>query len=375
MKVLQIGKYYPPVKGGMESVLREQCLGLLAAGCRVTALVAASDPEDRVEALDAGGRGRLVRCGAATVLASQPITPSLLHHLRLDVQREPPAAVILHGPNPLAAAMLLAVRRCLPPRCALTVWHHADVARQRLGRRLVRPWTDALLRACDGVAVSSAALRDGSRELASVRDRVHVIPFGVDASRWDPAARRDGGRFLFAGRLVYYKGLDLLLDAVARTPGAALDVVGDGPLAARLRSRVRDEGLADRVRLLGELSDAELDRLLATCRALVLPSDHGSETFGVVQLEAMAAGVPVVWTSLPTGAAGVGVPDVTGLRVPPGDGDALAAALARLHAEPALARALGDAGRRRVETEFDRGAMTRAILAWLADLRARKGTA
>ncbi|HPF35880.1 MAG TPA: glycosyltransferase [Candidatus Krumholzibacteria bacterium] len=368
MKIVQIGKYYPPVKGGMESVLREQCAGLAAAGCRVTALVAASGPEDRIQALPGGGR--LVRCGRVAVLASQPVTPSLLHHLRADASREAPDAVILHGPNPLGAAALLALRRCLPPTCAVAVWHHADVARQRLGRHLVRPVTDALLRRCDGVAVSSAALRDGSRELAPVRAKVSVIPFGVDAARWDPARRRDGGRFLFVGRLVYYKGLDLLLDAVARTPGAQLDVVGDGPLAPRLRTRVRDEGLADRVRLLGERPDRELDALLAGCRALVLPSDHGSETFGVVQLEAMAAGVPVIWTALPTGAAGVGLDGRTGLAVPPADGEALAAALARLHADPELARRLGDAGRRRVREEFSRDAMTRAMLAWLASLRA-----
>lgn len=373
MRILQIGKYYPPVKGGMESVLRELCEGLLDAGCEVTALTAALGPEDRVEALDARGRGRLVRCGAAAVAASQPVIPSLLHHLRREAALAPPDVVMLHGPNPLAAAVLLALRRGLPPACLLTVWHHADVARQRLGRRLVRPWTAALLRASDGVAVSSTALRDGSQELAAVRDRVEVIPFGVDPARWRPGDRADGGRFLFVGRLVYYKGLDLLLDAVARTPGAALDVVGDGPLAPRLRARVAAEGLADRVRLHGEVDDGALDRLLARARALVLPSDHGSETFGVVQLEAMAAGIPVIATALPTGAAAVGRDGETGLLVPPGDAAALAQALARLHAEPGTARAMGEAGRRRVETAFPRERMIAATLAWWAALRTRRG--
>lgn len=374
MRVLHVGKYYPPVKGGMESVLRDLCEGLLDAGHEVAALVAHDGPDDRIEALDDAGRGVLVRCGAKGVVASQPITPSLLSHLRRFAGEWGPDVVHLHRPNPLAAAALLAVRGALPRDCVLALWHHSDVVRQRFGALLKVPLDRALLRACDGVCVSSAGLRDTSRELASVRDAVRVIPFGVDPGRWrvgDPGAH-DG--FLFVGRLVYYKGLDPLLDAARDEPRLHLRIAGDGPLRARLAERIADEGLGDRVALLGTLTDAELHDELARCRALVLPSSHGSETFGVVQLEAMATGVPVVSTRLGTGVAEVNRHEETGLTVTPGDAAALADAMRRLLDDPAAAVAWGRAGRARVEARYSRSGMIDALTDWygeLADIRGR----
>lgn len=369
MRIIQIGKYYPPVKGGMETVLRDLCEGLADAGHEVAALVAADGGGDRRERLPGGGE--LVRCGAPAVVASQPLALSLPHHLRALIERRRPHVVQLHGPNPLAAACLLALRHRLPPGALLTVWHHADVARQRLGRRFTRPLGRRLLAVCDGVCVSSTRLRDTSGELAPRRDAVEVVPFGLDPRRWSVAREGPGEGFLFVGRLVYYKGLEHLLDALHAAPAVRLRIVGDGPLRPRLAQRIAAEGLAERVSLLGERSDAELRDLYRDARALVLPSDHPSETFGVVQLEAMAAGLPVISTSLPTGVAGVNLPGTTGLQVPPGDAAALAAALRRLEAEPETARSLGEAGRAHVARHYHRDRMVGAVLAWYARLAAR----
>jgi len=106
---------------------------------------------------------------------------------------------------------------------------------------------------------------------------------------------------------------------------------------------------------------------VAHARALVLPSLDSSETFGLAQLEAMAAGVPVVASDLPTGVRELGVEGDSHLYVPPGDAAALAAALARIQADPRLAERLGEGGRRRAAS-YGRDRMVDELLAWYGDL-------
>ncbi|MBK6899135.1 MAG: glycosyltransferase [bacterium] len=309
-----------------------------------------------------------MRCGVAATLASQPLMPDLAAELRRLLRRRPDV-VTLHWPNPLAAAALLASARG-PGAGRLTVWYHADITRQRLGAALLRPLVRRLLARCDGVAVSSASLRDQSPLLTPHAARTAVIPFGIDPGPWRAAAHPGRGPLLFVGRLVYYKGVEVLLEAVARLPGAELDIVGDGPLRAALAARAARPDLAGRVRLRGELDDAGLQAAIADAAALVLPSLLRAETFGLVQLEAMAAGLPVVATRLPTGVAEVTVHGETGWLVAPGDPAALAAALAELLGDPEEAARRGLAGRRRFEDRFHRDRMVAALGDWYARLAA-----
>jgi len=365
MRHLHLGKYYPPDRGGMETVLREQCHGLATAGHTVWALVAGRRDEELVTG--PGGRIRVLRCRRAAVVASQPLVPGLTALLRRAWRELRPEAVTLHWPNPLAAALLLATWREAPPGARLFVWYHADVTRQRLLRPLLRPLLRGLWRRVAGIAVSSRTLKERSPVLAPVRDRVRVIPFGIDPEPWLAAAERSSGPdpgFLFVGRLVYYKGIEVLLEAIARLPQARLTVVGDGPLAGRLRRRAARPDLASRVVWRGEIPARELQELLPRARALVLPSVAESETFGLVQLEAMAAGVPVVATRLPTGAGEIVRDGRTGLLVPPGDPDALAAALGQLLSRPELARRWGEEGRRLLLSRYTRERMVERLELW-----------
>jgi 2-deoxystreptamine N-acetyl-D-glucosaminyltransferase/2-deoxystreptamine glucosyltransferase len=190
-----------------------------------------------------------------------------------------------------------------------------------------------------------------------------TIPNGIDASAWasgrDPRPFREatgveGDYVLYAGRLAPNKGLHTLLDAwahVAPARGAVTLVLAgaDGGEAARLRRQTAELGLGDRVRLVGHLDEPTYHAAVAGCRAFVLPSAW--EAFGIVLLEAMACGKPVVATAVG------GVPEVVrdgtdGLLVPSGDPSALAEALDRVLGEPALAEALGAAGRIRAQA-FD----------------------
>jgi len=223
------------------------------------------------------------------------------------------------------------------------------------------------------VAISSYT----AREIALVRDvRVRVIPYTVGLPDSappspSPSASHGGGskgfRVLFVGRLVERKGVAELIEAVRRLPpalGARLDVIGDGPERARLEALVRESGLGDRVVLRGRVPAAELRAAYGAADVLALPSvlDSRSDTegLGVVLLEAMSYGVPVIGSKIG------GIPDIvidgeTGLLVPPGDSAALATELQRLAQDEDLRARLGAAGRAHIRGPF---AWDSVVAAW-----------
>ena len=159
---------------------------------------------------------------------------------------------------------------------------------------------------------------------------------------------------------MYYKGLHVLLDAAREWPGTML-IVGDGPLEPSLRAQAAALGVEDRVKFLGRVSHADLPAYYQACDVFVLPSIARTETFGVVQVEAMAAGLPVVSTRLPTGVPWVNQDGVSGLVVAPEDAVALGAALRRLADDHALRQRLADGARRRASALFSRDRMVRVF--------------
>jgi rhamnosyl/mannosyltransferase len=167
------------------------------------------------------------------------------------------------------------------------------------------------------------------------------------------ALRAEHGDFvLFLGCLRAYKGLFNLLMAMQSVGGARLLIAGRGALEAELRAAAAQMGLADRALLLGEVGTPEAVALLHAAAVVVLPSHQRSEAFGLVQVEAMACGTPVVSTDLPTGVPEVNAHGVTGLVVPPQEPAALAEAIAALLADAALRAKMGEAGRRRAQTLY-----------------------
>jgi rhamnosyl/mannosyltransferase len=350
MKVVHAAKFYPPALGGMETLVQSLCDG--TASDWDVAVVAAN--ESRRTVREMSGLVHVTRAGSAGRLASVPLCPSLPFHL----WRSPADCLVLHEPNPVAGATVW----LRAPARRLIIWHHSD---------LVRPWwapatygrlQRMLYRRADCVIVSNPVLAARSSLVASAR-RVAVIPIGIDMDRFGdlhPAqrARADairaenpGPRTLFVGRFVYYKGLDVLIDAMRRCPGTLI-LVGDGPLEAGLREQAAASGLGSRVRFVGRVSDEDLPAYYQASDVFVLPSVAETEAYGLVQVEAMASGIPVVSTRLPTGVPWVNQDGVSGLVVPPRDSTALAAALTRLLDDDGLRRALGEQGRRRAHDLF-----------------------
>jgi glycosyltransferase involved in cell wall biosynthesis len=164
------------------------------------------------------------------------------------------------------------------------------------------------------------------------------------------------------GRLRYYKGLDTLIQALPRIP-AHLVVVGTGPMGEVWKALAAQTGVSERIAWLGEVPDADLPTLYHFADLFVLPAGHPSEAFGLVQVEAMAAGLPVVCTELGTGTSYVNKHGVTGLVVPPRDADALVAAINSLLLNAESRKRMGMAARARVAAEFGLNGMVERVLA------------
>lgn len=351
MRVLHVGKYYSPYRGGIETVVEQLCRGLVRRGVEVTALVSNDGAGTVDETIDGV---RVLRLGRAAELNSQPLNLRLvptIRQLRFDVLH-------FHTPNPIGALAVLAARRSEP----IVVTHHSDIVRQRL---LGRPATAAqswlYSRAAALIAATPKHI-EHSPTLRRFESSCHVIHLPIDAlpyrdapSSWDeqlPSTWRGEPLVLFVGRLVYYKGVEVLLEALRLTPRACLAIVGVGPLMNRLVQQAAALGIVERVKFLGSVPDGRLRSLYKSARFLVLPSVAPSEAFGMVQLEAMAAGRPVISTDLKSGVPYVNQHGVTGLIVPPSDPQALATAMTSLLNDEPRALSLGQSAQRRVLSEF-----------------------
>ncbi len=344
--ILQVGKFWPPHYGGIETHLRELCTGL--ASVVDVDVVVSNVGRHYVQEQD--GDMRVTRVPTFARVASAPLSPRMLGFLR-----ESPADLVhLHLPNPPAViAYLLSGHRG-----KLVVTVHSDIVRQRMMAKLLSPTLSALLRRADAIVSFSPNRLEHSAVLQGFRDKCHVIPHGIPFEQYDEVDRTQieeiRNRYrkpivLAVGRLVYYKGFDYLIRAM-RQIDAQLLVIGEGPLHQQLVEQVTASGVEDKVSFLGNVTD--LRPYYHACDVFALPSIAVSEAFGIVQLEAMACGKPVVNTQLPSGVPWVSQNGITGITVPPCDVDALAEAVSVLLSQPELAARYGRAARRRVEQEF-----------------------
>jgi len=356
MRVLHLGKFYPPHRGGMESHL-EILANSLAPHVDLHVVVASDSRSTSVE--DAGGF-RLTRAGTLLQTAATPICPSLFR-----LVRESRADLIhVHHPHPFAMLAHLAAAPDVP----LVVTYHTDIVRQRVLGRAIHPLLSASLSRASAILVTSPLYLESSAVLRGWRDKCRVVPLGIPLDHVKTGApekiadirRRFPGPIVLAvGRLVYYKGFEYLIRAM-RQIDATLLIIGTGPKERELATIASHAGVRNRVMFLGEVPD--VTPYYHSADVFVLPSTARSEAFGVVQLEAMAAGVAVVNTAIATGVTFVSRHNQTGLTVPPADADALARAINTLLGDPMLRVRLGRAGRARVQEAFSAEAMARATL-------------
>jgi glycosyltransferase involved in cell wall biosynthesis len=369
----QLVREWPPGFGGVERVAHElACAWTDRTGtCRVCCLRPPRTAGDPLEV--PYPRQRLPHLSFGELLLPLP-GPALLR-LLLSAR---PLHVHLPCPGLLALAVLA---RLLRPRRRISFHWHAWLARRRgasgrfqgLYQRLAVGW---MARAADAVVTTSPPLLETLRERGVPAGRLRLLPCCLSeraeqlAGRtWRHRRRRRpaagaGFRVIVIGRLDSYKRVDWLIDAFSMGPASRLDVVGDGPLRAGLERQaaaVRRRRPDQRIRFHGRLGETRKFALLGRADLLVLPADRCNEAFGIVQLEAMACGVPALAFELEhSGAAWV-----NGLvrppHIPPRDRADLAAAIRELAAEPALRRHDGIAARHRYLSRFRRRRWLRSL--------------
>lgn len=346
--IVHFGKYYFPERGGIESVTISLAEGAVLAEYSVSVVcfrTGNSSESERINTVE------VLRAPIAGLISSQPLG---FRYFFLCLREARRADLIhMHGPNMLAALCCLLV----PRRTRLLVHWHSDIVGKGWLGRVLRPLEQALLRRADRVVATSPAYAVSSVSLAKHTEKIRIVPIGTRAPRelnpelspmW--ADRLVNKRLVLSvGRLVPYKGFDVLIAAAARLPeNTAVVIVGGGPLENELRARIETAGLNDRVYLAGKLDDATLDALFRHACVYCMPSRERSEAFGVVLLEAMAHGIPIVATEIP----GSGVPwvnqhECSGLNVPVNDPVALANACSRILLSEAERERFAKASRQR----------------------------
>jgi glycosyltransferase involved in cell wall biosynthesis len=355
LRVLHIGKYFPPEPGGMERFLDELTREQARQGLRVSVLA-----HDRHRGgSEVSAERRIHRCRSHGQLLFAPLAPAWPMRLAGILAEDRPDLLHLHLPNASAfAALLLPAARRLP----WVVHWHADVPHDaaHAGLRLAYPVYAAferrLLARGAAIITTSSAYLQASRPLAAHRSRCHVVPLGLGEAPTAAAGWRwpgPGLRVLAVGRLSYYKGFDRLIEALAEVEDASLLLAGSGDQDGALRALIAARGLEERVQLRPGLDDAGIEAAYRSCDLLCLPSIDRAEAFGLVLLEAMRAGKPVVASRLyGSGMSEVVLDQLTGLQVETGSVSALATALRQLRDDPALRLRLGAAGKLRFEREF-----------------------
>lgn len=243
---------------------------------------------------------------------------------------------LLHfnAPNPMGELSFYFVRALGLAAPRSVCFFHGEVVSAKRLHSVYNSWLlKSHLKACQRIIVSSPNIASTSSILKKFREKVQVIPFGIDTERFSPEQdwRPERGhdrplRFLFVGRLVRYKGLFELLKAMRRAKGT-LEVVGDGPLKESLIQYAEANQISERVQFRGKVSDAELIQFYRQADVIVLPSIDRGEGFGYVLAEGMACGAAAISTELGTGTSFVNQHHLTGLVVPPQDAGALAEAM------------------------------------------------
>jgi glycosyltransferase involved in cell wall biosynthesis len=365
LRVLQVGKFYPPHRGGMESHLQALC-GQLRGEVEVEVLVAGEGCRTVEEVADSV---KVTRVGTLFDFAAAPVCPGLTRRIR-----ESRADIVhVHWPHPTALLAYLASGHA----GRLVVTYHSDVVRQKILGALFWPVLRRALERADAVIAASPNYVESSPVLQRFESKCSVIPFGVPLAEFDRVdplevsklRERFGPRVVLGvGRLIYYKGFEHLVRAMRDVRGH-LVIVGEGPLRGALEREAEESGVDDRVTFVGHAADVV--PYFHAADVFALPSVARSEAFGIVQLEAMACRKPVVNTRLDSGVPYVSVDGETGLTVPPADPAALAAALNTLLGDASLRARLGRAARMRVEREFDLETMGRRTLKLYAEVMSR----
>ncbi|MDR2194413.1 MAG: glycosyltransferase [Treponema sp.] len=353
IKILQINKFYAPWVGGVERVVQNIAEGLNTKSDMKVLVCQSKGKAEKTTVNNV----QIIRSASLGIFYSMPVSFDFIFKLwKLSRQHD---ILLFHTPFPLADIACLFSGY----RGKIVVWWHSDIISQRKLLKIIKPILKWFLKRADVIVTATQAHIDSSAFLRPHREKCKIIPFGLKFSDYEQVginhyltnkmSDTQHKKLLFVGRLVYYKGIDILIQAMRTVRKAELFIVGSGTLEGDLKFRTESEGLSDTIHFLGYLPFEELKAAYADCDVFVFPSNAQVEAFGLAQMEAMFYGKPVVNTNLPTGVPLVSIHEKTGLTVPVNDVPALSSAIQRMIDDDELRIRLGINARQRVYEEFD----------------------
>ena len=368
MRVLHIGKYFPPSAGGIENFTGDLLPALQSQGVDVAALV------HNDSYLQRGQQETvifdIIRVPTYGRFLYAPVSPGFPQSFSRFVANFQPDILHFHLPNTSAFwALLLPSLRKIP----WIIHWHSDVVSSKidlglaLAYKMYRPLEQMMLSRAEIVICTSRRYQQSSLVLRKWRRKCVVVPLGINPQRYKEVSLSDrhvgetvdsevdekAFNVLAIGRLTYYKGHDVLVRAAALTKGIKVYIVGQGEQHKKLKQLIYSLGLQNTVFLMGFLPDTMLHQLMAECDCLCLSSVERTEAFGLVSLEAMFYAKPVVASDV----AGSGIGWVvdngkTGILFPVGDADKLAASLQFLAENQKTAEIMGQNGKKKISSLF-----------------------
>jgi rhamnosyl/mannosyltransferase len=340
MKVFQVVKLYYPWIGGVEKVVQQIAEGLNRKdNFEIEVLCCDHEKKEKEEEINGV---KIHRASSFGIFWGMPIS---FDFFRLFKRLSKKVDIIdFHHPFPLGDLAIFLFR----PKAKLVVHYHSDIVRQRILEFFFKPFILSTLKKAEKIIVSNPNLIESSLYLQKFKEKCEVVPFGVDLEKFkkfdlekvQKIKEKYGNFVLFVGRLNYYKGLRYLIEAM-KDVKANLVIIGEGPEKSNLISQISKLKLENEIFLLPFQPEEELINFYHACDVFVLPSIFKSEAFGLVLIEAMACGKPVISTELGTGTSFVNRDGVTGFVVPPRNAKALAEAINKILSDKELAQKFG----------------------------------
>ena len=367
MKILHVYRtFFPDTQGGLEEAIRQICMATQTLGADTRVLSCSPNPDivpiviNGIEVYRAKQFAEIASCNLSI--------RAFAMYRKLSEWAD---VIHFHFPWPMADLLDFFSRTNKPT----VLTYHSDIVRQKFWMTLYRPLMISFLRNVNAIIPTSQRYADSSPVLSAFKDKLAVIPLGLDEKSYPhPDQRivenisrdRNITYFLFVGVLRYYKGLDFLVEAVRNAPFDVI-IAGTGPEEGHIRNKVNKDGISN-VQLVGQISDAEKVALMQHARGVVLPSHLRSEAFGVTLVEGAMFAKPLITTEIGTGTSFVCNHSENGLIVPPANSHALRDALFELWRNNSLAERMGEASRTRYESLFTAQRMASSYMQLYRDL-------
>ena len=359
MKILQFGKFYPPDVGGIETAIYNITEELNKKGIKCDVLCSNSKREYKKEIIDRGSYKYIVyRTKSYGKIASTSITPQMIFKLKEIIDNYD--IIHLHHPDPMANFALFLVN---PKKQKIVIHWHSDIIRQKFALKFYRPLLNWMLKKADVIIGSSTKYIEESEQLKKFKNKCVPIPYGIKKENLkineekikEIKKKFENKKIIFSlGRFIYYKGFEYLIESSKYLPDDYVIVIGgEGKLKEKYEKLIMNNNLLNKVFLIGKIPQTHLGSYYKACDLFCLPSIEKSEAFGLVIVEAMSFGKPVVATNIKgSGVSWVNQNGVTGLNVEPKNPKALADAIRFICENPEIYIKMSKNALKRFEEEF-----------------------